>query len=100
MVIGIRGFNRTWLSCKKKYKVILKEYRNDKRANEISGTDRKQDCRWFNEMDIWNNTCASVKNAIPTSATKRNEDLDGPSTPNTSPFSPLSSQITSSVPKS
>jgi hypothetical protein len=45
MVAGIRGFNRTWLSYKKKYKAILKEYRNDKRANEISGTDRKQDCR-------------------------------------------------------
>jgi hypothetical protein len=23
---GIRGFNRIWLSCKKKYKAILKEY--------------------------------------------------------------------------
>lgn len=45
MVAGIRGFNRTWLSCKKKYKTILAEYRNDKRANEISGTDRKQECR-------------------------------------------------------
>jgi hypothetical protein len=100
MVVGIRGFNRTWLSCKKKYKAILKEYRNDKRANEISGTDRKQDCRWFDEMDIWNSTRASVKNAIPASATERNEDLDSPSTPSTSPSSPLSSQITSSAPKS
>ena len=35
MVAGIGGFNRTWLSCKKKYKAILKDYRNDKRANEI-----------------------------------------------------------------
>ena len=47
MVAGIRGFNRSWLSCKKKYKNILAEYRNDKRANEISGSDRKQECRWF-----------------------------------------------------
>jgi hypothetical protein len=52
MVAGIRGFNHTWLSCKKKYKAILKEYRNDKRTNEISGMDRKQDCRWFDKMDI------------------------------------------------
>jgi hypothetical protein len=51
-------------------------------------------------MDIWNNTRASVKNAILTSATERNEDLNSPSTPNTSPSSPLSSQITSSAPKS
>jgi hypothetical protein len=68
MVAGIRGFNSTWLSCKK-YKAILKEYRNDKKENEISGTDRKQDCRWFDEMDIWNNTRASIKNAIPASIT-------------------------------
>jgi hypothetical protein len=51
-------------------------------------------------MDIWNNTCVSVKNAILASATERNEDLDSPSTPGTSPSSPLSSQITSSTPKS
>jgi hypothetical protein len=52
MVAGIKGFNRTWLSCKKKYKAILKEYRNDKKVNEILGTYRKQDCKWFDEMDI------------------------------------------------
>jgi hypothetical protein len=42
----------------------------------------------------------SVKNAIPASAIKRKEDLDNPSTPSTSPSLPLSSQITSSAPKS
>jgi hypothetical protein len=29
------------LSCEKKYKTILKEYRTDKRANEIFGGDKK-----------------------------------------------------------
>jgi hypothetical protein len=66
MVTGIKGFNCIWLFCKKKYKTILKEYKNDKKANEIKCIDKKQNCRWCDEMDIWNNTCASVKNAIPT----------------------------------
>ena len=29
----------------KKYKIILSEYRNDKRQNEISGNDRIQECK-------------------------------------------------------
>jgi hypothetical protein len=51
MVAAIKGFNRTWLSCKKKYKTILSENRTDKRVNKISGSDRKQECQWFTEMD-------------------------------------------------
>jgi hypothetical protein len=35
----------------KKYKTILNEYKIDKRANEISDSDRKQECKWFTEMD-------------------------------------------------
>ena len=81
MVAGIRGFNRTWLSCKKKYKTILADYRNDKRANEILGTDRKQECRWFDEMDIWNSTRASVHNQIPASAMEGDSTFGTPSTP-------------------
>ena len=99
MVVGIRELIRTWFSCKKKYKAILKEYRNDKRANEILSTDKKQDCRWFDEMDIQNNTHANVKNAFPISAMAINEDLDNPSIPTTSPFLLLSLQITSLAPK-
>jgi len=70
MVAVIKGFNRTWLSCKKKYKTILSEYKTDKRANEISGSDRKQECKWFTEMDQWHSSRASVHNDIPASATK------------------------------
>jgi hypothetical protein len=60
MVAEIKRFNYTWLFCKKKYKAILKEYKNDKKANAISCIGRKQDYRWFDEMDIWNSTHASV----------------------------------------
>ena len=87
MVAGIRGFNRTWLSCKKKYKTILTEYRNDKRANEISGTDRKQECRWFEEMDIWNSKRASVHNQIPASAMEGDDKFGTTSSPPTTPES-------------
>jgi hypothetical protein len=43
----------TGLGClvRKKYKSILTDYRNDKRANEISGADKHQECRWFTEID-------------------------------------------------
>ena len=51
MVTAIKGFNRSWLSCKKKYKTILNDYKIDKRANKISGSDRKQEYKWFTQMD-------------------------------------------------
>ena len=78
---AIKGFNRSWLSCKKKYKTILSEYRADKRANEISGSDRKQDCKWFAEMDVWHGRRASVHNQIPASATESLADDPILSTP-------------------
>ena len=70
MVVAIRGFEHSWKSCKKKYKVIYIKCKNDKRANEISGSDRHQECKWFDQLDVWDSTCASVKNQIPTCATK------------------------------
>jgi hypothetical protein len=45
MVVAIKGFNMSRLSYKKKYKFILTDYRNDRRANEISGADRHKNCR-------------------------------------------------------
>jgi hypothetical protein len=47
LVAAIKGFNMSWLSYKKKYKSILTDYRNDKKANEISGADKHKNCRWF-----------------------------------------------------
>jgi hypothetical protein len=73
MVAGIQGFNRSWLSCKKKYKSILAQCKNNKRANEIPGSNRKQKCRWFDEMDTWNSKRVSVHNQIPASAQEGNE---------------------------
>jgi hypothetical protein len=51
LVAAIKGFNKSWLSCKKKYKSILAHYRNDKNANKISGAAKHQECRWFTEID-------------------------------------------------
>ncbi|CAA9492270.1 MAG: hypothetical protein AVDCRST_MAG96-1567 [uncultured Segetibacter sp.] len=76
MVAAIRGFDRSWESCKKKYKVIWTEYKNDKRANEISGSDRHQECKWFEQLDIWNSTRACVKNQIPASSTEGEDEND------------------------
>jgi hypothetical protein len=73
-VAAIRGFDRSWESCKKKYKVVYTEYKNDKRAYEISGSDRHQECKWFDQLDVWNSTHACVKNQIPTSATKGEDE--------------------------
>ena len=73
---AIRGFDRSWKSCKKKYKTIYAEYKNDKRANKIYGSDRHQDCKWFDQLDVWNSTCACVKNQIPTSVTEGKDEND------------------------
>jgi hypothetical protein len=74
MVTTIQGFDHSWKSCKKKYKVIYTKYKNDKRANEISGLDRHQECKWFDQLDVWNSTYICVKNQIPASATKGEDE--------------------------
>ena len=40
MVLNLCNFGRTWLAYKKKYKILLIEYKNDKCSNEISCHDR------------------------------------------------------------
>ena len=47
LVVVIKGFKHSWLSCKKILIYILKEYKTDKRINEVSRVDMKQECRWF-----------------------------------------------------
>jgi hypothetical protein len=91
MVAAIKGFNRTWLSFKKKYKTILSEYIIDKIANKISGSDKKQECKWFTEMDQWHSSRANVHNDIFASATKS-------WTENVIPSTPTPSQTTTSAP--
>ena len=51
LMAAIKGFNRFFLSFQKKYNYIKKKNKTDKMANEISRTDRKQECRWFNKMN-------------------------------------------------
>ena len=70
-----------WLSCKKKYKYIISDYRNDKRANKILGSDKHQECRWFIEMDEWHDNTTNVHNQIPASTTKSPLEDVIPSTP-------------------
>ena len=65
--IWFEEFGRTWLACKKKYKVLLIEYKNDKQSNKISGYERRE-CQYYEQMDMWNGQCASVVNQMPTSA--------------------------------
>lgn len=45
IVLAIRGFNRTWLSCQKKYKTILVEYKKDKRLHEILRAGSQPECK-------------------------------------------------------
>ena len=73
MVATISDFDRTWKSYKKNYKVIYIKYKNNKRANEILGTDRYQECKFFDKLNIRNSTRACIKNHILTS-TKEGED--------------------------
>jgi hypothetical protein len=74
MVATICDFDRSWESCKKKYKIVYNEYKNDKRANEILGTDRHQECKWFDQLDVWSSSCACVKNQISTSTTEGEDE--------------------------
>lgn len=59
----------------------MKEYKSDKRAMEVSGSDRMQECKRFQEMDEWQRSRASVRNYIPISATKLFAEDVIPSTP-------------------
>lgn len=49
---AIKGFNCFQLSCKKKYESNLNEYKTHKRADKISGFDRKQEYKYFTIIDI------------------------------------------------
>jgi hypothetical protein len=66
MASSIQGCSRTTISCKK-YKTIFDKYKNDKQLDEISGNGRHEHNKWFDQLDLWNGTKASVTNAIPTS---------------------------------
>ena len=70
MVVAIKGFNQSWSSCKKKYKTILNVYGTNKRANEILGSDRKQEYKRFTEMDQSHGSRVSAYNDIPASASE------------------------------
>ena len=90
------------MSYKKIYKSILSDYKNDKRANEISGADKHQECKWFTEIDECHVSTASVRNQIPASATESTPEDVIPSTPpsqTTTATTPNSTQTTSTQDK-
>jgi hypothetical protein len=91
MVAAIKEFNRSWLSCTKKYKTILNEYIINKKTHKISSSDRKQECKWFTKMDQWHGSRANVHNDIHANATESwTEDVI--------PSTPTPSQITTFAP--
>lgn len=42
VIFGLRDFETTWLACKKKYKVLLMEYKNDKHSNKTLAHDKRE----------------------------------------------------------
>ena len=74
MVAAICNFDRTWKSCKKKYKIIFIDYKIDKKAKEILGMDKHQECEWFDQLDAWIFTRACVKNHILASAMEAEDE--------------------------
>ena len=86
MVSTLRNFGRIWMAYKKKYKVLLIEYKNDKRSNEISGHERRE-CQYYEQMDMWNGQRVSVVNQMAASA---QEDEDYNSMQTTQQNSPAS----------
>ena len=42
MILNLHNFGRTWSACKKKYNILLIEYKNDKCLNEILDHDRHE----------------------------------------------------------
>ncbi|KAL2620744.1 hypothetical protein R1flu_000949 [Riccia fluitans] len=45
------GFNKSWRACKKKWHKLHAEYKEDKRYLNISGNDRKIQCKYFAQID-------------------------------------------------
>lgn len=66
---AIKDFNCSWLSWKNKYEFLIKKYKIDKRANEVSRTDRIQEYKWYHKMDKWHDCMTIVHNHIVVSAT-------------------------------
>jgi hypothetical protein len=69
MVSTLRNFGRSWLACKKKHKVLLSEYKNDKRSNKLAGDDSRE-CAYYEQMDMWNSHRANVVHQLPPIAMK------------------------------
>lgn len=72
MISNLCNFGRTWLACKKKYKVLFMKVKNNKHSNEILEYDRRE-CWYYEHMDVWNGQHANVVNQI---STNTQEDDD------------------------
>jgi hypothetical protein len=67
MVAVIPGLNRTAEACKKKFNVLYKQYRLDKMANGVSGSDRHE-CKFYDAFDQWWHQTGTVMKHVTASA--------------------------------
>ncbi|KAL3691434.1 hypothetical protein R1sor_005085 [Riccia sorocarpa] len=62
--VAVRGFTKSWQSCKKKWQAEYKKYRTDKRFLNVSGNSRHITCKYFDVIDEAFKNRANVKKVI------------------------------------
>lgn len=92
IVSSLQNFERTWLACKNKYKIILIEYENDKISNKFLGHD-KHKCQYYKRIDMWNGQHKSVVNQMRASAHDDHQESNKDTQQNSHDGSPLANNI-------
>lgn len=67
MLAVIPGLNRTAEACKKKFNILFKQYRHDKIANGVSGSDRKE-CKFYDAFDQWWHQTGTISKHVTSTA--------------------------------
>lgn len=67
MIAVIPGLNRTSEACKKKFNILFKQYRIDKLANGVSGSDRKE-CKFYEAFDQWWHQTGTISKHVTSTA--------------------------------
>lgn len=67
MLAVIPGLNRTSEACKKKFNILFKQYRLDKIANGVSGSDRKE-CKFYDAFDQWWHQTGTISKHVTSTA--------------------------------
>lgn len=79
MVVMLPKFNRTAVACRKKFKSIFDEYKEDKMANGISGNNR-QEGKFYEALDQWYHQAGQVMKHV-SATTTDNVEFQSNSTP-------------------